>query len=81
MQSLLPTDKSAPVRIYLPDISTSAISHLMNILKQGFTTGNGSGDVVSKQIKEAATSLGFDEIPLLSCDGERPLEQIAHQMA
>jgi len=72
------TEMSSPVRLHLPEISAVALRHLINILQKGYSTGQGSGDSIVKEMKIAAKVLGFEKFPaLVFIVGRNPPENIS----
>jgi len=66
LKNLLTGHMSSPDRIHLPDVSAPGLIHLINVVKNGFTTGIGPGYSVLKQIKDVAEILGFQHPPILT---------------
>jgi len=71
LQNLLTGDISSPDRMHLPDVSAPGLIHLINVVKNGFTTGVGPGYSDLKQIRDVAKVLGFQHTPVLTFEIQR----------
>jgi len=76
LKNLLTGHMSSPDRIHLPDVSAPGLIHLINVVKNGFTTGIGPGYSVLKQIRDVAEVLGFQDPPVLTFEIQRNNQEV-----
>lgn len=80
LQNLLTGEESSPDRIHLPDVSALALIHLINVVKNGFTTGLGPGYSLLKEIRDVAEVLGFQDIPVLTFEVQRNNHEVVEDV-
>jgi len=76
LKNLLTGAIPSPDRIHLPDVSAPGLIHLINVVKNGFTTGIGPGYSVLKEIRDIAEVLGFQDPPDLTFEIQRDNQEV-----
>ena len=71
LQNLLTGDMISPDRIHLPDVSGPGLIHLINVVKNGFTTGLGPGYSALREIRDVVEKTGQRRCPLCMFSGTR----------